>query len=170
MAPAFNRDPSAAVIDELMSELFEAHTPRDSLFVQQTIEGGDRRAVLAALLEVNQSAAAFKDEVAALGAEPAQTQGLVARLVRDADEARAALEQRLLAVVAAETGMAVFAARDGLRYRGPVVQADTWFQYQQVAPNTLIARDADEALEAAGQGRGHVVDRATDRDSAIEYG
>lgn len=155
---------------EAMTELFEANTPTDSYFVQQAIEGGDRADVLKALSEINQSEAQFKEGVAALGADPQDTQGLVQRFEQEADAARAALEQRLQQEVSAETGMNVFEARDGLNYAGPIVQADARFQYQQVAPSTLIAHDAGKEIPGNDRGMGLGLDRGDERQAGMEQG
>ncbi|HPE81083.1 MAG TPA: hypothetical protein PKZ35_13880 [Gammaproteobacteria bacterium] len=155
---------------EAMTELFEANTPTDSYFVQQAIQGGDRSDILQALSEINQSESQFKDGVAALSAEPEETQGLVQGFEQEADAARAALEQRLQQEVAAETGMAVFEARDGLSYHGPIIQEDDRFQYQQVAPRTLIAHDADKEIRVNDQGFGLGLDRGEERQAGLEHG
>jgi hypothetical protein len=162
-------DEDISEVDEAMSELYEGNTPTDSFAVQQAISRGDRADVLQALSEINQSEAQFKEGVAALGADPEHTQGMVERFEQEADAARAALEQRLQELVAAETGMNVFEAREGMRYGGPIVDADARFQYQQVAPNTLIAHDVDKAIDTHAQGMGLGVDR-DDRQAAIEHG
>ena len=107
-------DDDVSDVLEAMTDLFEANTPTDSYFVQQAIQGGDRSDILQALSEINQSESQFKDGVAALNAEPEETQGLVQRFEQEKPMQRAALEQRLQQEVAAETGMAVFEARDGL--------------------------------------------------------
>ncbi|MCB0257742.1 MAG: hypothetical protein KDI55_28790, partial [Anaerolineae bacterium] len=96
--------------------------------------------------------------------------GLVERFEQEADAARAALEQRLQQEVAAETGMAVFEARDGLNYSGPIIQADERFQYQQVAPRTLIAHDAGKEIRANDQSFGLGLDRGEDRQAVMEHG
>ena len=163
-------DDNVSDVLEAMTDLFEANTPTDSYFVQQAIQGGDRSDILQALSEINQSESQFKDGVAALNAEPEETQGLVQRFEQEADAARAALEQRLQQEVAAETGMAVFEARDGLNYHGPVVQADDRFQYQQVAPRTLIAHDVGKEIRANDQSFGVGLDRGEDRQTGIEHG
>ena len=163
-------DDDVSEVLESMTELFEANTPTDSYFVQQAIQGGDRADVLQALSEINQSEAQFKDGVAALGADPEETQGLVQRFEQEADAARAALEMRLQQEMAAETGMNVFEARYGMNYSGPIVGNDDRFQYQQVAPHTLIAHDADKAINANEQGMGLGVDRDDDRQAGMEHG
>ena len=163
-------DDDVSDVLEAMTDLFEANTPTDSYFVQQAIQGGDRSDILQALSEINQSESQFKDGVAALHAEPEETQGLVQRFEQEADAARAALEQRLQQEVAAETGMAVFEARDGLNYQGPIVQADDRFQYQQVAPRTLIAHDAGKEIQVNDQRMGLGLDRGDDRQAGMEQG
>lgn len=163
-------DDDVSDVLEAMTELFEANTPTDNYIVEQAIEGGDRADILQALSEINQSESQFKDGVAALSAEPEETQGLVQRFEQEADAARAALEQRLQQEVAAETGMAVFEARDGLSYCGPIVQADDRFQYQQVAPRTLIAHDADKEIRVNDQGFGLGLDRGDHRQAGMEHG
>ena len=155
---------------EAMTALFEANTPTDSYFVQQAILGGDRADILQALSEIYQSESQFSDGVAALGADPEKTQGLVQRFEQEADAARSALEQRLQQEVAAETGMNVFEARDGLNYHGPIVQADDRFQYQQAAPRTLIAHDAGKEIRENDQSIGFGLDRGADRQLGMELG
>ena len=83
-------DDDVSDVLEAMTDLFEANTPTDSYFVQQAIQGGDRSDILQALSEINQSESQFKDGVAALNAEPEETQGLVERFEQEADAARAA--------------------------------------------------------------------------------
>ena len=163
-------DDDVSDVLEAMTDLFEANTPTDSYFVQQAIQGGDRSDILQALSEITQSESQFKDGVAALNAEPEETQGLVQRFEQEADAARASLEQRLQQEVAAETGMAVFEARDGLNYHGPIVQADERFQYQQVAPRTLIAHDAGKEIQVGNHGMGLGLDRGDDRQAGMEHG
>ena len=68
-------DDDVSDVLEAMTELFEANTPTDNYFVQQAIQGGDRADILQALSEINQSESQFKDGVAALSAEPEETQG-----------------------------------------------------------------------------------------------
>jgi hypothetical protein len=46
-------------------------------------------------------------------------------------------------------GMSVYAARDGMAYRGPIVDGDARYHYQQVAPNTLIAHARDDGTAVA---------------------
>ena len=45
--------------------------------------------------------------------------------------------------------MAVYAARDGMAYRGPIVGGDAQNHYQQVAPNTVIAHARDDGTAVA---------------------
>jgi len=47
------------------------------------------------------------------------------------------------------SGMAVYAARDGMAYRWPIVGGDGQYHYQQVAPNTLIAHARDDGTAIA---------------------
>ena len=47
------------------------------------------------------------------------------------------------------SGMAVYAARDGMTYRGPMVSEDDEYHYQQVASNTLIAQARDDGTGVA---------------------
>ena len=50
---------------------------------------------------------------------------------------------------ATTTRMAVYAARDGVAYRGPIIGGDAQYHYQQVAPNTLIAHARDDGTTVA---------------------
>ena len=45
--------------------------------------------------------------------------------------------------------MVVYAARDGMAYRGPIVGGDAQNHYQQVAPNTVIAHARDDGTAVA---------------------
>jgi hypothetical protein len=112
------------------------------------------------------------EQTVALNASPEEIQGLVERFQDEADAARSALEQQLQQAMAEETGKAVWPAKDGMAYNGPVVDRDAVYQYQQVAPNTLIAHPADKAVEAPDKGfawmRGMGQDQ--EHDQALEHG
>lgn len=157
-------------IEEALSEIYEANSPRDSLLVQQAIESGDRAEVLAAITEVNQSEQAFMEQTAALNASPEEIQGLVERFQDEADAARSALEQQLQQAMAEETGKNVWPAKGGMAYNGPVVDRDAVYQYQQVAPNTLIAHPAGKAVEAPDKGFSWMRGMGQDQEQGQEIG
>jgi hypothetical protein len=157
-------------LENTLTEIFEANSPRDSLLVQQAIEGGDRAEVLTAITAVNQSEQAFLEQAAALDTSPDEIQGLVARFQDEADAARAALAQQLQQAVAEETGKYVWPAKDGMAYNGPVVDRDAVYQYQQVAPHTLIAHPADQAVEAPDKGYGWRRGMGQDQEQGQEIG
>ncbi|WP_419585452.1 KfrB domain-containing protein [Thiolapillus sp.] len=56
-----------------------------------------------------------------------------------------------------------------MSYQGPIVDQDDRFQYQQVAPNTLIAHDAGKDLEVSDRVPGLAQERGRE-DMEIGYG
>lgn len=73
------------------------------------------------------------------------------------------------------TGMNVYAARDGLVYRGPIIGGDAHYHYQPVAPNTLVAhtRDCDAVVavpeaDALGSSLTEMYDSESTRQAALD--
>ena len=150
-------------IDEAVSELFEQNDPTDLASVHQALYQGDvsRTDILQAIADTNHHEAQFMDAVAEFDQGNENVQGKIQRMEAEADQIRAALEAKLVQAVAEERDMAVFPAKDGMSYQGPIVDQDDRFQYQQVAPNTLIAHDAGKDLEVSDRvpGLAHDLDR-----------
>lgn len=155
---------------ELVGELYRDFSTHDNAEIQEAIENGDRAEVLAAITQVNQSEQAFMEQAAALNASQDEIQGLVVRFQSEADDDRAALGIRLQQTMAEETGKHVWPAKDGMAYNGPVVDRDAVYQYQQVAPNTLIAHPADKVVEAPDKGYSWMRGVGQDEEQGLEQG
>ena len=158
-------------IDEAVSELYEQNAPNDLMSVHQALFQGDasRADILQAIADTNHHEALFMEAVSEFDPENEYVQGKIQRMADEADQVRAQLEAMLIQAVAEERDMAVYPAKDGMAYQGPVVDQDDRFQYQQVAPNTLIAHGAGESLDAGDRSIGLTQDRERE-EMEIGYG